>query len=140
MWSGRKTKLIKILTFDFNEGVLFNNVCHRLFLLFALIDLLLQFGDLLVQLIESMAVRRTICDGADERRVRVFKWLNMTLVRIIQNIEALPYRVLLLTRQLTWRLEIDSEKRELAFIRFARVLYRVHMERDGEPMYREHNG
>lgn len=61
--------------FDFLETILLNDVRHLFLLLLALIDLLLQIGDLFCKRVETVTVRRTITDRANKRGISILERL-----------------------------------------------------------------
>lgn len=70
-------KLVGSSTFHLHKDVLLDDVRKFLLLLFALVHLLFQVSYLPADDVEPMAVCGSICDRADEGRVRVFKGLAL---------------------------------------------------------------
>lgn len=63
--------------FELYQDVLLDDIRHLLLLLFPLVDLFLEICNMFRNLVETVAIERTIGDGADESRVRILKGLDM---------------------------------------------------------------
>lgn len=100
---------------DGPEFLLLDNVGELLLILLALGHHRPHLGDLVVHLRKVVVVGRPERGGSNEGRVGVFE-----------------RRVLLLSRDLAGRVEVDSEVRVLALFRLGRVLDRVNVERSGK--------